>query len=493
MKWPNHPDATPSRSRPESRLLGGDAERSENPPRIWQVGELVRRITYLIEEEFPEPIWVEGEITNLRRQPQSGHMYFSLMDADTRAQIQAVWFQSRQSPNAGELKDGQRVRVWGEIGTYEPRSEYQIRVWKVEPAGRGALLEALERLKKKLAAEGLFDPARKRSLPRLPRGVGVVTSPTGAALRDIVRTIRRRFPNMRIVVAPCRVQGQEAPAEIVRALGLVGRCAAVDVVIVARGGGSVEDLWAFNDEAVVRAVAACPLPVVSGVGHETDETLTDFAADLRASTPTAAAELVVPDRSELEREVAQWSRRLSRSLQHARDVYRERLHRARNSLHYAVERSVGQRRERVTRLQDRLRHRVQDRMARWRQHWDDLGRRAREALRVRASRARERLQAYPVERLSAAVGRIISGQRSALGLIDARLRSLDPREVLRRGYSITQRADGRVVTSVTLARTGEFLVTFVRDGRIESTVQAVHSSSDPTVGTRGPGSTQEGS
>ena len=256
---------------------------------IWKVSELTVRIRDLLEGAFRD-LWVEGEVSNFRA-AQSGHLYFTLKDE--KSQIRCVCFRDQVRGLKFRPEDGLHVTVRGSLSVYEPRGEYQIYVTHIEPVGLGALQLAFEQLKKKLAAEGLFDAGRKKPLPVLPRCIGVVTSPTGAAIRDILRVLKRRFPNVHVSLYPVKVQGEGAAAEIVRAIRHFNRGSVVDVLIVARGGGSFEDLWAFNEEIVARAIAESEIPVITGIGHETDFTIADFVADLRAPTPSAAAEIVV--------------------------------------------------------------------------------------------------------------------------------------------------------------------------------------------------------
>jgi exodeoxyribonuclease VII large subunit len=274
--------------------------------RILSVTELSARLRGVLESEFVD-LWVEGEISN-GRVWNSGHFYFTLKDAG--AQVKGVVFRSALRLLKFRPEDGLHVVARGRISVYEPKGEYQLVCEHLEPQGYGPLQLAFEQLKKKLAAEGLFDEARKRPLPALPRRIGIVTSIDGAALRDIVRVLRRRYPNAHLVIAPTRVQGDGAAGDIARALRLVSRVEDVDVIIVGRGGGSLEDLWAFNEEAVARAIAASPVPVISAVGHETDFTIADFAADLRAPTPSAAAELVVRKKDEFQAHIDRLEQRL---------------------------------------------------------------------------------------------------------------------------------------------------------------------------------------
>src|SRR5437867_4026625 len=265
---------------------------SERERQGYTVSELTLRLKAALEEAFPA-VWVEGEISNLRT-PGSGHSYFTLKDEG--AQLSAVLFRGRGRRVRFDLEDGMQVLVFGGLDVYAARGQYQLVVEMMEPKGLGALQLAFEQLKRKLEAEGLFDEGRKRPLPHFPRTIGIVTSPTGAALRDMLHIIGRRFGGLRVLVAPVRVQGEGAAAEIVDALRNLDEVAGLDVIIVGRGGGSIEDLWAFNDERVVRAIVASKVPVISAVGHETDFTIADFVADLRAPTPSGAAELVVREK-----------------------------------------------------------------------------------------------------------------------------------------------------------------------------------------------------
>lgn len=286
----------------------GPVERS---PKIFTVSELTRNIRTLLEGQFPEA-WVSGEVSNFRPH-SSGHFYFSLKD--DKAYLNAVMFRGANSKLAFKMEDGLEVICHGRISVYEARGQYQIVVDHIEPKGIGALQLAFEQLKKKLQAEGLFDPARKKSLPFLPRKIGVVTSPTGAAIRDILNILGRRFPSVDLLLVPVPVQGEGAAEAIAQAIRLLNEREDMDVMIVGRGGGSTEDLWAFNEEIVARAIFASKIPIVSAVGHEIDFTIADFVADVRAPTPSAAAELVVPNRSDLLSQVSKLKRRLFQGVQ----------------------------------------------------------------------------------------------------------------------------------------------------------------------------------
>jgi exodeoxyribonuclease VII large subunit len=272
------------------------------------VSQLNRRVKTLLEKGIGQ-LWVEGEISNLSR-PASGHIYFSLKD-DT-AQVSAAWFRQRQRGPAVGYKNGDRVLAFGRVSLYEARGNYQLIVERMEPAGEGVLKRRFEALKKKLLEEGLFDEERKKPLPALPTRIGVITSPSGAAIRDILSVLGRRFPAVPVVIYPAAVQGDAAPNELIEALQTAVRRDECDVLIIGRGGGSLEDLWAFNDEQLARAIAACPLPVISAVGHEVDFTIADFVADVRAPTPSGAAEIVVPNQHDWERRIASLALRIGR-------------------------------------------------------------------------------------------------------------------------------------------------------------------------------------
>jgi exodeoxyribonuclease VII large subunit len=277
------------------------------------VSQLNRRVKNLLEQGI-ERLWVEGEISNLSR-PASGHIYFSLKDDS--AQVSAAWFRQRQRGPAVRFKNGDHVLAFGSVSIYEARGNYQLIVEQMEPAGEGVLQRRFEALKKKLLAEGLFEQERKQTLPVLPKRIGVITSPSGAAIRDILSVLGRRFPAVPIVIYPAAVQGEAAPGELLEALATAIRRDECDVLIIGRGGGSLEDLWAFNDEDLARAIAGCPLPVISAVGHEVDFTIADFVADVRAPTPSGAAEIVVPSQLDWQRRIATLATRVARIGQRA--------------------------------------------------------------------------------------------------------------------------------------------------------------------------------
>jgi exodeoxyribonuclease VII large subunit len=400
---------------------------------IYTVSQLTSEIKGLLERNF-DHVWVEGEISNLRV-PTSGHVYFTLKDES--AQVRAVMFRMQNRLLKFEPEDGLQVVGYGRVTVYEPRGEYQIVLDHMEPRGLGALQLAFEQLKERLSREGLFDPARKRPLPPLPQKIGVVTSPTGAAIRDILQIIDRRFANVHILLYPVRVQGPGAAQEIARAVGELGQWPGLDVMIVGRGGGSLEDLWAFNEEIVARAIYHSPVPVISAVGHEIDFTISDFVSDLRAPTPSAAAELVLRSKKELVQSLESLARRLSQAGRLGPEGKRDRLS-------FLVHR-LGDPRKRIT--DQRLR--LDDLLSR-------LSGSSRQCLRRGTERLSLRFEAllllHPARRVAeysqrlcqlnrhlALAGR--AGLRSYRHRVESctgRLQNLNPLAVLERGYSIVQ-------------------------------------------------------
>ena len=380
---------------------------------VLTVSQLNQRVRDTLDAELDE-FWVVGEISNFRV-PPSGHFYFSLKDG--RSQISAVMFRSANQLLAFRPEDGMEVIVRGRVGLYEVRGDLQLYVEAMEPRGVGSLQLALEQLKKRLAAEGLFAEARKRPLPFLPRAVGIVTALNGAAIHDLLVVLRARQPGIRIVVRPVRVQGKDAPPDIVEAIADISRVSEVDVVIVGRGGGSLEDLWAFNDERVARAIAASRVPVVSAVGHEVDVTIADLVADRRAPTPTTAAAMVVPDRRDLT----------------------AGLERAAAGLSAAVQRQIARQRERLSAQARHLRD----------------PRQVLNALQLRTDELSERAWRAIQTRLRIAQQQLRGGAE--------RLQALSPLAVLERGYSIARRADGTVVRAAAALQVGDRLrLTFAR-------------------------------
>lgn len=409
---------------------------------------LLREIGDLVVGRF-SVCTVTGEISGLSR-AASGHVYFNLKDADgAAALLRCAMFRRSAGMLAFVPADGQRVEVRGRLGVYEPRGELQVVVEAMRPAGAGALYEEFLRSKARLEAQGLFDRARKRALPPYPRTVGIVSSLGAAALHDVLTTLARRAPQVQIIVYPSLVQGADAPQALARAITLASTRAEVDVLIVCRGGGSLEDLWAFNDEQVVRAIAASSVPVVCGVGHETDVTLADFAADLRAATPTAAAELVAPTREACLSVLDALAALLQRRVRDALELQAQRLDR--NALRLARPgHAVRQQRERLLLLGHRLAVQLP---------------RAMQSQQARLTQAEADLRRGLERRLA--------GQQQQLQTLAARLRALDPRQVLARGYAWLNDADARPVTSVHQLAIGAALQVVLHDGSADVAVTGV--------------------
>ncbi len=391
---------------------------------ILTVTQLTRQIKDLLEGTYPD-VWIEGEISNLTS-PHSGHTYFTLKDE--QSQIRAVLFRSSQRFLKFTLQHGMQVICRGRVSVYEPRGEYQLILDYIEPKGVGALQKAFEELKARLEKEGLFDLDRKKRLPVLPRRIGIVTSPTGAAIRDMLRVIRRRHPNMEILIYPVPVQGADAAPSIVEALHYFNQQKTVDVIIVGRGGGSLEDLWAFNEEAVARAIHSSMIPVISAVGHETDYTISDFVADLRAPTPSAAAEMVVKSEERFREFISSLETGLVRSIRRRFELWRAAI------------------RENVRLLRD----------------------------------PRRRLELY-VQRVDELAGRLGTGltrnlkrDRELLASLTSALDHLNPLGILSRGYSITKKLpEGKILKSAADVRRGDVLSTKLHKGEFLSRVEEI--------------------
>ena len=408
-------------------------------PRVLSVTELNRSVRLLLEQTLPLA-WVAGEISNLTV-AASGHWYFALKDK--QAQVRCVMFRSRAMALDFRPQEGMQVELRATPALYEARGEFQLNVDFMRRAGLGALFEQFERLKARLAAEGLFASERKRVLPAFPRRIGIVTSPAAAALRDVLTTLRRRMPGIEVVLYPTPVQGEGAALQIAQALRKAGERAEVELLIVCRGGGSIEDLWAFNEEIVARAIVASPLPVISGVGHETDVTIADFVADRRAPTPTAAAELASPNRAELSARLQQLLRRLTRDVERTLQSGGQRLD-------YAARRLVhpGQRLEKqrllLRQLQGRLRQAWQRRseQAEWR-----VAAAAQRLPQLRPDIATLQLRRRQLQqRMQTALQRRLDLAQLQLQHLALRLQQLNPDAVLQRGYSIVETAEGRVIS-----------------------------------------------
>ena len=422
-------------------------------PRIWAVGALCRMIAQVLSARF-NPVAVRGEISGFSR-ASSGHCYFTLKD--DQGQIRCAMFRRVASQLRFPLKDGDQVEVSGQLGVYEARGDLQLVVDAVRPVGQGALLEAFMRLKARLEGEGLFDPVRKRPLSAMPRGVGIVTSPQAAALHDVLAALRRRAPHVNVLISPALVQGNAAPASLCDALERLYRRDDLDVILLVRGGGSMEDLWAFNDEQLGRQIARSPVPLICGVGHETDFTIADFCADVRAPTPTAAAELCAPQRDDLldRLEGMQW--RMQQRLMHWLDAQSQRVD--------GLQHRLGRPTERVQRESLRLHH---------------LGGQLAQALRQPWPMQRQRLQW--LEQALHRAGRHVSQQQTQrLAQLGAQLDLLDPRGVLQRGYALLQDEAGHAVTRTDAVTVGQQLHATLMDGEVVVTVDERRSAQFPTI------------
>jgi exodeoxyribonuclease VII large subunit len=419
-------DIRPKRDYPTCSML----QQSQPQEPVYSVADLTAYIRALLESnENLMSVWVAGEVSNVSR-PSSGHVYFTLKDS--AASLRCVIWRDQASRLAAPLRDGMALEAHGSVSVYEQGGQYQLYVDGLRAAGEGLLYQEFLRLKAKLEAEGLFAEERKRPLPELPRVVGVITSPTGAALQDILNTLRNRCPLVRVVLAPAAVQGENAPAQLVAALTALNRFVQPDVILLARGGGSLEDLWSFNDERVVRAIAASSAPVISGVGHETDFTLADFAADLRAPTPTAAAVMAVPDKEELSSWLDGQAARLRQELAN----------------------QIGARHLNLREIDMRL----EQQSPRWHIHQgmqrlDDLSLRLRTAVRTG-------LKTEPA--------RLVS--------IVSRMDNLDPARVLRRGYALVQDSAGGLIRSLKRVQLGQNVRVSLQDGAFHADVKEIDNA-----------------
>ena len=466
------PDPEPATPEPEKIATPPE-------PRVLTVSQLTNTVRLLLEEQLFE-VWVEGELSNCKVW-NTGHMYFTLKDR--HAQIKGVMFRSALQRLKFAPKDGLRVVARGRVSVYDAKGEYQIVCEHLEPEGVGARQLALEQLKERLAKHGLFDPARKRPLPALPRKIGIVTSLDGAAVRDIIKVLRRRYANAHLVIRPARVQGDGAAMEVMRAIRAIGKVPGIDVVIVGRGGGSIEDLWAFNEEVVARAIAGCPVPIISAVGHESDVTIADLVADVRASTPSAAAEMVVARKDDFCARID----RLSRGVE---SMMAARLHRAEARVRALEARPgfagyrgrVAWQGRRVAELEHELRRAMRAGMA-TRERTHQRVRLALETfdLRRRLGTVRARLIAVDAK-LSAAIVRAAHRSDARLRGAAARLESLSPLAVLGRGYAVCWNADRtRVIRDASAVQRGDAVRVTLERGELECEVTAGPPSAGPAL------------
>jgi len=444
---------------------------SFRPPerRIWTVRDLVASVRTHIEREYSDA-WVEGEISNLRAQ-NSGHLYFTLKDQSS--QISIVMFRSSARLLRFRPADGMQVVVRGRVTVYEERGQLQMTAEYVEPKGAGALQIAFEQLKAKLEAEGLFDAERKKPIPALPSAIGIVTSPQAAALRDILQILQRRHHSVNVLIYPAQVQGEAAPLEVAAGIRYFNKARTVDVIIVARGGGSAEDLAAFNNEPLARAIAGSALPVISAVGHETDFTIVDFVADLRAATPSAAAELVIRSRQEVEEQVERLGGRLGKAMRYR--LLMGRQHLTELAQHGAFGRMmdvIRRRQQRVDDLTNRLAHGQRDRFEAQRRRFETLAAAVRHYdLRLVLAGVGKELNAK-VAAMAAALRNLLLQRRSRLERLTSQMEALSPVAILERGYALVFDSSGKLVKDAAQVEAGDDVTARLARGQIAATVKS---------------------
>lgn len=444
--------------------------------RIWVVRDLVAAVRTQLEREYTD-IWVQGEISNFRAQAASGHLYFTLKDAES--QIKAVMFRSQARLLRFKPENGMQVILRGRVTVYEKGGELQLSAEYLEPKGAGALQIAFEQLKAKLQAEGLFEATRKKPIPSLPRRIGIVTSPQAAALRDILNVLHRRHHSANVLIFPAQVQGEFAAKEVIAGLKFFNRARSVDVIIVARGGGSAEDLAAFNDEALARTVAASDIPVISAVGHETDFTIIDFVADLRAPTPSAAAELVIRSRQELEEQAGGLQERLARAMRYRLLMARQVLTEA--TQHGAFARmtdGINQRQQRVDDLTFRLEKTERRLIELHRRRWERASAAVRhyDARRVLAGIKRD-LTSHTAT-LAANMKTALLRNRSRVEQIEHQLKALSPIAILERGYALVFDSAGKLVKDSAQVNAGDEISAKLARGQIRAKVERIEGLKD---------------
>ncbi len=444
-----------------------------NQERILSVKDLNRYIKMKLEsDELLKDVWIRGELSNFTHH-SSGHMYFTLKDADSR--IKSVMFASHNQRLAFLPREGMKVLARGNVSIYERDGQYQFYVTQMQPDGIGALFLAYEQLKKKLEAEGLFAQEAKKPIPRYPKAIGVITSPTGAAIRDIITTLERRHPTVRVLIYPVLVQGTQAPASIARAIERMNALQEVDVLIVGRGGGSLEELWAFNEEIVARSIYASKIPIISAVGHETDFTIADFVADLRAATPTAAAELAVPHHMELKQQLYYYRKRLHNGLHVLLQNKREKLNRLRRSSFFMYpQKHLLAHAERIDRLAEQLKHRMSSRLAR-------LGEKTMRLERALAGHNPKEQIAFAKRRAESALQLLVKAmhgvRKDSRQRLQFQLRQLDalsPLKVMQRGYSLVyDEQERKLINSINQVQLGDLVKIKLTDGKIDCQVWAM--------------------
>ncbi|WP_078391682.1 exodeoxyribonuclease VII large subunit [Shouchella patagoniensis] len=434
----------------------------------WTVSEATRYIKQLLEDDpqLPE-VWIRGEVSNFK-QHSRGHMYFTIKDDASR--MQAVMFAGHNRFLRFKPENGMNVLIRGEINVYEPYGQYQFYAKEMQPDGIGSLHVAYERLKKQLEEEGVFAQERKRAIPRFPKHIAIITSPTGAAIKDMMTTLKRRFPQVRVTLLPVLVQGDAAPSSIVRAIEQASLANIFDLLIVGRGGGSIEELWAFNEEVVARAIVSSSAPVISAVGHETDFTISDFSADLRAPTPTAAAELAVPDYRELVTHIQALNQRLRRNLQEQMQKEKVRLERISRSYAFRYPKQlVEQKEQQLDQLLDRLTRIIHQDVLEKKQKYTYLHRSiARQHPRLRLQQLRKEHHDKE-QRLLRGMRLELNEKKQLLGSLISNLELLSPLKIMERGYSLAYRGD-TLVKSVHDANINDQITVTLRNGRIYTKV-----------------------
>ncbi|MBB6635521.1 exodeoxyribonuclease VII large subunit [Cohnella thailandensis] len=443
------------------------------PSRVLSIRDVNRYIKMKLEGDRQlQDVWLRGEISNFTRH-SSGHMYFTLKDESGR--LKSIMFSSHNQRLPFVPKDGMKVLARGGVSVYERDGQYQFYVTAMQPDGIGSLYLAFEQLKRKLEEEGLFSERLKRPIPRFPRAIGVITSPTGAAVRDILITLQRRHPSVPVILYPVSVQGTAAAPSIVKAIAAMNRLAETDILIVGRGGGSLEELWAFNEEAVARAIRKSAIPIISAVGHETDFTIADFAADLRAATPTAAAELAVPHAAELRQQLQSLETRMAKSLKLTVAKSRERWrHAARSPFFTQPRRALLARAEQLDRLRERLRYRAEGHAARARQRLSQLeGRLAAASPAEQAAYARKRADAA-ARGLTLAMKNALRDKQGRFGLAVRQLDALSPLKIMSRGYSLVyDETEKSLIRTIKEVQPGDIVKVRLGDGRMDCQVWAL--------------------
>lgn len=437
---------------------------------VLSISQLNAEVSQLLGQGFAS-LWIEGEISNLAR-PRSGHLYFSLKD--DKAQVRCAMFRNRAMYSKVNADNGMKVIAKGKVALYEPRGDYQFVVDQLEDAGEGELQRRFEALKKQLAERGWFDESSKQTLPTFPKHIGVITSPSGAAIRDILNVLRRRCPQIPVRVYPVAVQGDAAKEQVAAAIRQANNDADCDILIVARGGGSIEDLWAFNEEIVAQAIHDSALPIISGVGHEIDFTIADFVADKRAPTPSAAAELISPDMPALATQLQRLSERLHRLGQHTIRTEQERLHRLQQRLQLQhPQQQLQQKAQRLDdvdlRLQTLMQHQLRGQSERWQ----------RAKLRLNNQAPQASIDAYTQQihhlhtQLQSTIKHRLQQQQDALTLHVAKLNAFSPLNTLERGYSLARDKNKRLIKSVKQVKLGQVISTQVADGQIDCVVENI--------------------